>query len=110
MEFSPHRLRGHRHGVGRTLGDLASRVGRGVEALKAYETGRSQPPAGVLRALAIELGVDMDDLFTRHDDPVLDYVSAVAEHCPPLTHEQVQGAVVVLRTMRQARAARQVPA
>lgn len=113
VEFSPHRLRGHRHGIGRTLADLGSRVGRSAEALKAYESGRAQPPAKVLAALAVELGIGMDELFSSHDDAILDYVDAVAQHGPPLTPEEVQGAAAVLRTVRRARhsrAQRPVPA
>ena len=92
--------------------DPAAETGCG-DTIKSYETGRAEPSAKVLAALAIELGIGMDELFGRHDDPVMDYVDAVAQHCPPLTPEEVQGAAVVLRAMRQARHSRseqQVPA
>ncbi|RTL62041.1 MAG: helix-turn-helix domain-containing protein [Pseudonocardiaceae bacterium] len=102
-KFSPHRLRGHRDGVGRSPADLAAAVGRSPDALRCYETGRTEPPARVLAALADELGVDLDDLFARHDDPTLDYVDAVAQHCPPLTPDEVQAAAVVIGKMRSAR-------
>jgi transcriptional regulator with XRE-family HTH domain len=111
--FSPDRLRGHRHGSGRTLAELGAAVGRSAESIKFYETGRSRPPADILGRLAAALGICTDELFGRHADPVVEYVDAVAQHCPPLTAEEVQGAAVVLRTMRRARhsrAARQVPA
>jgi transcriptional regulator with XRE-family HTH domain len=104
--FSPHRLRGHRDGVGRTLADLAAAIGRSTDALKSCESGRTEPPAKVLAALADELGVELDDLFARHDDPTTDYVDAVAQHCPPLTEDEVHAAAVVIRTMRQARLTR----
>jgi transcriptional regulator with XRE-family HTH domain len=106
MDFSPHRLRGHRHGVGRTLAELAARVGRSPDALKFYETGRSEPPPRVLAALTKELGIELGDLVARHNDPVLEYVDAVAQHCPPLTSDEVQAAAVIVRTMREARLAR----
>lgn len=97
--FSRQRLRGHRDGRGMSRADLAGAAERTQAAVKSYEDGVCQPPAGALIALADALGVTVDDLYSRHDDSVEDYLDAVASHCRPLTDTELEAAAVVFRQM-----------
>jgi transcriptional regulator with XRE-family HTH domain len=63
--FDGDRLRSVRLDVGLTAAQLAERIGRDVTAVYAFENGRSWPRADVIGRLADELGVGVDDLFTR---------------------------------------------
>lgn len=94
------------------LAEVAAAVDRTADTIKDYEGGRARPSARTTAALAKVLQVGIDELFGRYEDPILDYVDAVAQHGPPLTAEEVRGAAVVLRTVRRGRGRpeRQVPA
>lgn len=105
-DISPDRLRGHRHGAGLTLAEVAAHIGRSSAALKTYEAGTSRPPAPVAAALAELYGLTgVNDLYSARDDPIRDYATALAAHCRPLTAAELEGATVVLGRLRRRRAA-----
>ncbi|MGH4021747.1 MAG: helix-turn-helix domain-containing protein [Pseudonocardiaceae bacterium] len=104
--FSGWRVRGHRDGQGLRLCDLGIQTEIHPNTIRSYESGQAQPPARRLPVLADALGVAIEDLFARYpDDPMRDYIDAVASHGPPLSDEVIAGAAQVLRMIRRIRPA-----
>lgn len=102
MDFSSERLRGHRHGVGRELSDVAERADCSVEALVSYESGRAMPSAETIDALAAVLGVPVEEFEPQHSgNAVREYVTAVQWHGEPLSDEDVMAVGTVLRDIRR---------
>lgn len=105
QQFSRDRVRGHRNGLGLSHAEVGAAIGRTEAVVKSYEDGAAQPPAGVLAALAEMFGTTVDDLYSKRDDPVADYVNTVAAHCRPLTDAELEGAATVLRRINRRRRA-----
>jgi transcriptional regulator with XRE-family HTH domain len=63
--FDGEALRARRHALGIRPELLALQVGRSLPSLLAYETGRTDPPASVVAALASALKCQPGDLFTE---------------------------------------------
>lgn len=100
-QFSRHRARGFRDGAGLSRQALAARIGCSIEAVHAWESGRSAPSRESLKALASALRVIPGDLEQVHDDPVQDYVSAVLYDAPPVPPDALDAAARVLRRTRR---------
>lgn len=62
--FDPDRLRARREALGRSREEVAVAVGRGYQAIVAYEKGAISPPAPVIAALADALDVEVGYFFT----------------------------------------------
>lgn len=62
-QFSGTRLRQLRHRGDVRIEVLAVSVGRSVETLRQYESGRVDPPSKIVGRLADALGVSPADLF-----------------------------------------------
>lgn len=58
------RLRTHREQQGLGLRELARRLGISASAVSQIETGKSRPSVGTLYAMANELDMSLDELFT----------------------------------------------
>jgi transcriptional regulator with XRE-family HTH domain len=65
LSFDGERLRSVRLDLGLSAAQLAERIGRDATSVYAFETGRSWPRADVIGRLADELGIGVDDLFSR---------------------------------------------
>lgn len=63
VRFSGPKLRQARLRSGAPITRVALDVGRSVESLRCYESGRIDPPASIVAALAESLGVDPGELF-----------------------------------------------
>jgi transcriptional regulator with XRE-family HTH domain len=70
---------------GLTFNDLGTRCGRSAAAIRDYLTGRSDPPAAMVAALAMVLDVAPGDLFR------------------PVTKEDVEARVAVMATVAAVR-------
>lgn len=101
--FSPDRLRGHRHGRGLSLAEVATASGLTEAVVRRCEEGDAAPDAETAAALARALGVPAAEL-AGGGDPLEEYVAAAASHLPPLTEDDVRSAGAVLRTIRRASA------
>ncbi len=66
MDF-PERLTTLRKRKGLKQRELAERVGVQVLQIRRYESGTSQPTLGVIRELALALGVTADELIFDKD-------------------------------------------
>lgn len=58
-------LRSRRLATGKRIELVALEVGRSVESIRAYESGRAAPPIVVATALADSLDTDLDALLTE---------------------------------------------
>lgn len=103
--FSPHRLRGHRHGSGLSVEKVAARAGCAVLDWLEYETGRAEPPATLVPKLAAALGIAAAELRPQSGDPIDDYVVAVASYARPLTQEDLAPVAAMIRARRRGRVA-----
>lgn len=65
--FSPAALRRARVDSGIRIECVAVAISRSVDSIRAYESGRANPPAAVVASLAAALGIDPGDLFTPDD-------------------------------------------
>lgn len=63
-------IRQRRESIGLSLRALAERVGISASALSHIEKGRSQPSVSTLFALARELDISLDELFSADPSPV----------------------------------------
>ena len=60
------RLRARREEQGIGLRELARRLNMSPSALSQLETGKTSPSVSTLRAIAAELGISLDELFSNH--------------------------------------------
>lgn len=95
--FSSDRLRGHRHGTGHALADVAAAAGCPAEDLESYEAGGAEPAPDLLAALASALHIPIDELYSRYDDGSRDYCNAVVQHAEPLSDTDLHALALVMR-------------
>lgn len=102
MDFSPDRMRGHRHGQRLTLKALADTTGIPVDQVKAIEDGDRVPTGPEHRVLAEALEVDMGELRPWRLSPTADYCHAALTYARKLTPEDIETVASVIRQIRGA--------
>lgn len=65
ITFSGQRMREVRTAAAIKREQLAIDIGRSADAIRSYESGRVDPPASIVGALARALGVRPGDLFAE---------------------------------------------
>ena len=68
QKFDGKALRREREMRNKRREDLAVALNRSYENIRAYETGRTDPPASVLASLADVIGCDPGAFFTEDND------------------------------------------
>lgn len=89
-------MRGHRDGIGLTLGELAERVGLTAIDCLRIEVGEMDPTTEQIADLADALGQPTHELLSLGAEWEDDYVDAAVSHLGPMSAEEVAQAARVL--------------
>lgn len=100
VDFSPDRLRGHRHGQRRTTAQLADLAGLPTDAIAQFEGAYLKPTALQIVAMASALDVGQDELLKHRANPAADYCHAVLTYARALTPDEIEVAADTIRKIR----------
>lgn len=101
MNFSPDRLRGHRHGQRRTTAQIGDLANLPSDAVYQFEGGYLSPTTMQIADLAAALDIEFEDLLRLRPTAAGDYCHAVLTYARQLTPDEVEIVAGTIRKIRE---------